>query len=349
MQIADELANISHAARSRMMSQASPQGNLIAGDPPNNFTVRPVTVYAESRQAGIEPAFFKLTRYTTIFLVDDSSSMEDLPEFDLYPWTETTQALAECAKIVLGANGRLKIHFFNSERSRENITGVPELEALCSSVIPRGDTPTYERLKRHLDEFVEAFKPLTVAEREAYPGLNLLIFTDGAPEGRFDDIEEVIVDTAQDLDEFKPRVDKYKVGIQFIQIGDDMGVKAFFDRIDDKIKGEHKLRRDVSSFHSAHISASYLLITDSSRSSTPRDTIRPRLQRKPTRRLCLAQLTRRGTTRPVLTQCPPLLQIKFLDINNRSVGRSVPVLPHLSSLFQPNEWGCQDNGSILID
>lgn len=51
------------------------------------------------------------------------------------------------------------------------------------------------------------------------------------------------MDTAQDLDQM--RADKYKVGIQWVQIGDDKKVTEFFDKIDDKIKGAHKLKRDV--------------------------------------------------------------------------------------------------------
>lgn len=196
----------------------------------------------EPVERGLEPAFFQLTRYITVFLVDDSSSMEDIPEENISSWTDTTHALTECAALVLGARGRLKVHFFNSPKSKENISGVAELQELCRFT-PRGDTPTYQRLKRHLDEYIEAFRPLNASQRDTFPGLNLIIFTDGAPEGPFEDIEEVIVDTAKDLDDF--RADKYKVGIQFVQIGNDESVTNFFERIDNEIKGEHGLRRDV--------------------------------------------------------------------------------------------------------
>jgi hypothetical protein len=62
---------------------------------------------------------------------------------------------------------------------------------------PRGDTPTYQHLKRHLEEYIEAFKPLNASQRDTFPGLDLIIFTDGAPESPFEDIEEVVVDTAR--------------------------------------------------------------------------------------------------------------------------------------------------------
>lgn len=199
----------------------------------------------EPQERGVEPVYFQLTRYVTVFLVDDSTSMEDIPQFEIHNWSETTSALVECASLILGARGRLKVHFFNSPRSKENISGIDELRDLCRFQ-PRGDTPTYQRLKRHLDEFIEAFEHLNASQREAHPGLNLIIFTDGAPEGPFEDIEEVIVDTAIELNRLK--VDKYKLGIQFVQIGNDESVTNFFERIDNDIRGEHGLKRDVSNF-----------------------------------------------------------------------------------------------------
>lgn len=245
MEIATELAEIGYSAILDLglrLSALKITGN--AHDRENLYTTQGTSITAEPRQPGVEPAYFKLTRYTTIFLVDDSTSMEDIPEINQWPWKETTAAIADCAKLILGAGGRLKIHFFNSPKSRENVSGVEDVKKLCREVIPRGDTPTYQRLKRHLDEFIDAFKPLSAKGREDYPGLNLIMFTDGAPEVPFADIEEIIVETAQDLDEC--RADKYKLGIQFVQIGDDEAVTKFFDRIDNEIKGEHHLRRDVS-------------------------------------------------------------------------------------------------------
>ncbi len=244
VQIATELSDISDRALQDLTPQfttlsleQSPQQEA------SNHITMPPTYVAEPLQPGSEPAFFKLTRYTTVFLVDDSSSMEDIPEHNMCPWEQTTKALAACAKLIVGAGGRLKVHFFNSPKVKEDISGVQDLIDFCSGVTPKGDTPTYQKLKYHLDEFMEGFESLSARQREDHPGLNLVIFTDGAPEGRFDDIEEVIVETAQDLDRMK--ADKYKLGIQWVQIGDDKKVADFFDKIDDKIKGAHKLKRDV--------------------------------------------------------------------------------------------------------
>ena len=248
VEIASELSDIASAAiddlQSRLtriaLSNAGPSLQIapnetthVAAGPPH---VRPA-------ERGIEPVYYKLTRYMTVFLVDDSSSMEDIPEAGISLWSDMTHALCECASLILGARGRLKVHFFNSPKTKESISGVAELQDLCRFT-PRGDTPTYERLMQHLDEFMETFKPLNAGQRAAYPGLNLIIFTDGAPEGPFEDIKEVIVDTAKELDGL--RADKYKLGVQFVQIGNDESVTNFFNHIDDEIKGEHGLKRDVS-------------------------------------------------------------------------------------------------------
>jgi len=90
---------------------------------------------------------------------------------------------------------------------------------------------------------MEGFRPLTVRQREDSSGLNIVIFTDGAPEGRFDPIEEVIVETAQVLDGM--RADKYELGIQWVKIDNDRKFAEFSNKIDDKINGTHKLKRDV--------------------------------------------------------------------------------------------------------
>lgn len=249
VEIASELADIAHVAIDDLERRlANIRLHNVGGNRRQDtgqsslYSITRSALAAEPRERGVEPVYFQLTRYITVFLVDDSSSMEDVPECNITNWSDTTHALAECAALILGARGRLRVHFFNSPRSKENISGVDELRDLLR-FRPRGDTPTYQRLKRHLDEFMEAFEPLNASQRESYPGLNLIIFTDGAPEGPFEDIEEVIVDTAKDLDRL--RADKYKVGIQFVQIGTDESVTNFFGRIDDEIKGEHGLKRDV--------------------------------------------------------------------------------------------------------
>lgn len=201
-----------------------------------------------------EGAYFKLTRYTTTFLVDDSSSMEDIPESELAylpnseglyarAWTDTVSALRRCGNIITNAGGRLKIHFFNNDRVKEDPSGPEDIAAFCHSVIPHGDTPTYDRLKEHLDEFLETFERLSATERSRSPGLNLIVFTDGAPEGPFEDIEEVIVDTVKRLEDL--RVNKNKIGIQFVQIGKDPAVAEFFRFLDDRLKGKHNLKQDV--------------------------------------------------------------------------------------------------------
>ena len=247
--IASELAEVSYKAlHDPTHHDPTPQFSALgleqsAQHEVSNYIRSPSPSVTERLQPGSEPAFFKLTRYTTIFLIDDSSSMENIPEHGIHSWRDTISALAECAKLILGAGGRVKVHFFNSPKVKENISGVQDLIDFCVGMTPQGDTPTYQKLKLHLDVFMEGFQRLTVQQREDYPGLNLVIFTDGAPEGRFDDIEEVIVETAQDLD--KMRADKYKLGIQWVQIGNDKKVADFFDKIDDNIKGAHQLRRDV--------------------------------------------------------------------------------------------------------
>ena len=210
----------------------------------------------ESQQREEWSPYHQLTKYDTIFLVDDSSSMRDVADMGLTPWSNTIQVMTQCAELILKAGGRLKVHFLNSKASKEKIYSVQELRDLCS-FSPYGDTPMYERLHQHLGTFLEAMRPLNFNERDAHPGLNLFMFTDGAPEKGFGDIEEVIVDTAKGLRDLGPG--KRMLGIQFVQIGDYESVTRFFDYIDNDIKGKHGLAHDVG-IRSASLTIS--LMTD---------------------------------------------------------------------------------------
>ncbi|KAK3167556.1 hypothetical protein OEA41_010683 [Lepraria neglecta] len=212
VEIASELADIGCAAFEDLSRRFSTLGIensrlLGAGHSTSIQNIPGSSITVEPRQLG-EPEFFKLTRYITVFLVDDSTSMENVPESGISLWSDATKCLAECAALILGARGRLKVLFFKSPKSKENILKVAELRELCR-FIPRGDTPTYQRLKRHLDEFMEDFTPLNAKQRGTHPGLNVIIFTDGAPVEPFEEIEEVIVDRTKDLDGL--RAGKYKI------------------------------------------------------------------------------------------------------------------------------------------
>lgn len=123
----------------------------------HNYVRRDLEIIPISHRQPGEPGLLKLRRYNTIILIDDSSSMEDIPEFELRRWTETTEALAKCAELTLKVGGRLKIHFFNSQRRKDNIASVEELKTLCGEINPRGrDTPTCQRITEHLDDYIYA-------------------------------------------------------------------------------------------------------------------------------------------------------------------------------------------------
>ena len=77
--------NIGHDARPDMVS--STLADMLSQITQRNFTARLVNAYAQR----LNQAVSILRRYTTRFLVDDSSSMQDIPEYGLMPWTETTR------------------------------------------------------------------------------------------------------------------------------------------------------------------------------------------------------------------------------------------------------------------
>ena len=91
----------------------------------------------------------------------------------------------------------------------------------------------------------------------------MIILTDGEPNKEFEELDEIsdredarvnsaayrlirkeIVKMARALD--NAHAGRTQVGIQFCQIGNDEGARAFFRYLDDKLKGRYKLGRDVS-------------------------------------------------------------------------------------------------------
>ncbi|KAL8954486.1 MAG: hypothetical protein Q9183_007094 [Haloplaca sp. 2 TL-2023] len=79
-------------------------------------------------------------------------------------------------------------------------------------------------------------------ENRSRKGLNLIVLTDGEPE-EGQDVDQVIVKYANQLRD--AGASTLKVGIQFVQIGSDETATEFLSFLDDKLKSEHDLDRDM--------------------------------------------------------------------------------------------------------
>jgi hypothetical protein len=188
----------------------------------------------------------KLLKYTTIFLVDDSPSMNDEGELGINLWSETVQCLKRCAAVVLSGHKELRVHFFNSLKTEVAISEISDLQELCNFT-PDGDNLMYQYLEDQLGDqlgkYIKDFAALDSKQREVYLGLNLVIITGDnfMRQARF---SSLIFDTARRLDMLGARADQ--VRIQFVPIGGSRHFELFFEDLNDDLRDLSRIKRGVS-------------------------------------------------------------------------------------------------------
>lgn len=190
------------------------------------------TEFLKSRPADKEKVFAKLRDYDTRFLVDDSSSMVG-PR-----WNTTKHVMAKIASIAVQYDkDGVDVRFFNKKGTFMNLNTTEKVMRLFDGYRPYGGTPTAAKLKMELDEYVREF------EGDNYrKGLNLIVLTDGEPQPG-QNVEAVVVEYARRLAALGAPL--LQVGVQFVQIGDDAYAAEFLKRLDNDLKGEYRLDRDV--------------------------------------------------------------------------------------------------------
>ncbi|WVQ75085.1 hypothetical protein IAR50_004694 [Cryptococcus sp. DSM 104548] len=180
-----------------------------------------------------------LREFDTVFLVDDSSSMAGPL------WKEARAAIMEVAEIASRYDDDgIDIHFLNSKRVGRGLRGRDDVEELFEGLKPRGVTPTGMRLEAILRDYMTRLErastlspSLGPSSEENVKPLNVVVVTDGAPT---DDPESVIVAVARRLD--RGEYPLSQVGIQFLQIGDDVGATMALQQLDDELSGTHQIR-----------------------------------------------------------------------------------------------------------
>lgn len=184
--------------------------------------------------SGDEDVYALLRDYDTVILVDDSGSMAG------GLWNMASKALAQLARrAVYYDRDGIDIHFFNAtEKNRENVQSAREVVQLFQQVRPNGTTPTYSRLHAHLISYLRRFQKDPNIKK-----YNIIVLTDGPPDGDVGHIQKLIVQVAKKLENELAEV--HQVGIQFVQLGNDPEAEQFFSYIDDHIMKDNRLDRDV--------------------------------------------------------------------------------------------------------
>ncbi|KAL0577457.1 hypothetical protein V5O48_004526 [Marasmius crinis-equi] len=189
------------------------------------------------RQRTLDDVLSTLTKYDTIIIVDDSSSMIGAR------WDEARKALGQLADLAgkFDADG-IDIYFLNDQREGRGVKGKEAVHKLFDQIKPKGVTPIGERLEVLLQAYLRELEQAgnTAEGLKKIKPVNYLVITDGQPT---DDPESVIAQAARRLD--KHNFPLTQVGIQFVQIGRSAGAARYLRELDDNLLTKHKLERDI--------------------------------------------------------------------------------------------------------
>lgn len=223
-----------------------------------------------SAPASEDSQYAFLRDFDTVFLVDDSSSMQGSR------WREAADAIAAIAPICTQYDkDGIDIYFLNHRRrpsnsrdsyNRQNTWRQPtyepgvdgyqhiqtaeQVQAIFDSVRPSGSTLVGTRLSNILEPYLQRVEAMHAAKKArgyADPDvdvkpINIITITDGE---FTDDAEGVIVKTARKLDGPTCDAIPWQVGIQFFQIGNDVRASNFLRQLDDDLRGPDMRMRDI--------------------------------------------------------------------------------------------------------
>jgi hypothetical protein len=201
--------------------------------------------------------FARLSQYNTVFIIDDTGSMQQpaksYPDSDgphpITRWELLTRSLEQVGQIAADNDeDGVDIYFImNHDLQQKNLKTNQEIQDLLAKVdLTKGSGGTYfqpilaEIMGPYRSKYQDYFEAQKESKNATQPkGLNIIVITDGEDDGA-DDTEEFIARYAKDLD--KIDVPLKKVGIQFLQIGDDAKAAAYLKTLDDELKLRHQIR-----------------------------------------------------------------------------------------------------------
>lgn len=180
----------------------------------------------------VRKAMKKLRKYDIIIIVDDSLSMSWDDR-----WPEARDALA----VLVDASSEwdtdgIDVYFLNDDR-HVSVKNSAQIFDLFDEVVPSSGTPIAKRLKEITDHYLSRLR-IETRTSKVKPA-NIFVITDGWPT---DEPAPVIASLAQTLDDMK-RPNK-QLGIQFVQIGNDMRAAQYLDGLDSDVLALN-VKRDI--------------------------------------------------------------------------------------------------------
>lgn len=194
-----------------------------------------------------EDPYAFLSSFDTVFLIDDSGSMAGRS------WREVKEALRAIAPICTAHDDNgIDVYFLNARSGADpdgaggyrNIRGPDQVEYLFNHVRPAGGTPTGTRINQILKPYLRHYEKQVA--RTGNPDdcgvkpVNMIVITDGVPT---DDPEAVIVSIAKKLDRLE--APPHQVGIQFFQVGRELGAAEALRELDDGLAQQGGGVRDM--------------------------------------------------------------------------------------------------------
>ncbi|UZJ55446.1 hypothetical protein CBS101457_004766 [Exobasidium rhododendri] len=220
-----------HASRLSQQGSTGPGGSSSIGD-------------GVARQPSVKENQLEFLRaYDSIFIVDDSSSMNvnEKPDGSMGQsrWEEARDALAGMVELAARMDDDgVDIHFLNSEKYLLNCRDPRQVKALFDSILPEGLTPTGTKLEMLLLQYMDDIETYKSTRSGKEPKKrNYICLTDGAAT---DDPESVVIATARRLD--RGNFPLAQIGIQFVQVGDDKEAKEALEELDDALSSQHSVR-----------------------------------------------------------------------------------------------------------
>lgn len=181
-----------------------------------------------------------LKTYDCIFVVDDSGSMNVNEEAGgRSRWEEARDALAGMVEIAARIDDDgVDVHFLNSEKCLIGCRDPLEVKRIFDSIIPDGATPMGTKLEMLLLQYMDDIETYKQKRSGKEPKKrNYICLTDGSPT---DDPESVIVAVARRLD--RGNFPLSQIGIQFLQVGNDIEAKESLEELDDALSSQHQIR-----------------------------------------------------------------------------------------------------------
>ncbi|GJE84856.1 VWA domain-containing protein [Phanerochaete sordida] len=203
-------------------------------------------------QSAAEDPLELLRQFNTVIILDDSTSMSysKSQTGNGTLWDEAKNALVSLAVTAARYDDDgIDIHFLNNHKVGRNLKTRADVEAVFSGITTIQGTPIATRLdfviREYFKEFEDWQKPPTrnlfgrKKEKKPLKKLNILVITDGYPT---DEPKRVIADLAGQMDRL--HMEYNRVGIQFVQIGDDKNAQRYLQELDNDMQ-QHSAMRDI--------------------------------------------------------------------------------------------------------